>query len=158
MIDANRDRFGVEPICRVLGVATSTYYARKTRPPSARRVRDQRLKTEIRRVWDANYQVYGARKVWHQLQRDGIQAARCTVERLMRELGLAGAVRGRPKRTTIPADPPGARPVDLVERRFSAPVPNRLWVADLTYVRTWSGFVYAALVIDVFSRRIVGWQ
>jgi putative transposase len=158
MIDACRERFGVEPICRVLGVATSTYYARKHRPLSARRGRDEQLKPEIQRVWAANYQVYGARKVWRQLQRDGIRVARCTVERLMGELGLVGAVRGRPRPTTIPAEPAGPRPADLVERRFSAPAPNRLWVADLTYVRTWSGFVYAALVIDAFSRRIVGWQ
>jgi putative transposase len=158
MIDACRERFGVEPICRVLGVATSTYYARKARPPSALRVRDVQLKVEIRRVFDANYRVYGARKIWRQLQREGIQVARCTVERLMGELGLAGAVRGRPKRTTIPAEPAGPRPADLVQRRFSAPAPNRLWVADLTYVRTWSGFIYAAVVIDAFSRRIVGWQ
>jgi putative transposase len=158
MIDATRDRFGVEPICRVLGVPTSTYYAAKRRPPSARRLRDEQLKTEIRRVWDANYQVYGARKLWRQLQRDGVQVARCTVERLMRELGLAGAVRGEAKRTTIVAEPAGPPPADLVERRFTAPAPNCLWVADLTYVRTWSGFVYAAVVIDAFSRLIVGWQ
>jgi len=158
MIDACRDRFGVEPICRVLGVPTSTYYAQKARPPSARRVRDEQLKAQIRRVWDANYQVYGARKLWRQLQREGIQVARCTVERLMRELGLAGVVRGKAKRTTIVDDPVGARPADLVERRFSAQRPNAVWVADLTYVRTWSGFVYAAMVIDVFSRMIIGWQ
>jgi putative transposase len=103
MIDAGRDRFGVEPICRVLGVPTSSYYAAKARPPSARRVRDEQLKPEIRRVWDANYQVYGARKLWAQLRREGVQVARCTVERLMRELGLTGAVRGTTRRTTIPA-------------------------------------------------------
>jgi putative transposase len=158
MIDACRDRFGVEPICRVLGVPTSTYYARKARPPSARQQQDAQLKVEIRRVWDANYQVYGARKLWRQLQRDGVQVARCTVERLMGELGLAGVVRGQAKRTTLAAEPSGPRPADLVERRFSAPAPNRLWVADLTYVRTWSGFIYAAVVIDAFSRLIVGWQ
>jgi putative transposase len=158
MIDACRDRFGVEPICRVLQVPTSTYYAAKRRSPSARHVRDEQLKTEIRRVWDANYQVYGARKLWRQLQRDGVRVARCTVERLMGELGLAGAVRGKPKRTTIAAEPAGPRPADLVERRFTAPAPNRLWVADLTYLRTWSGFVYAAVVIDAFSRLIIGWQ
>jgi putative transposase len=162
MIDALRDRFGVEPICRVLGVATSTYYARKTRPPSARRVRDEQLKTQIRRVWDANYQVYGqvygARKLWAQLRREGITVARCTVERLMGELGISGAVRGKPKPTTIVQDPVGSRPADLVERQFTPPAPNRLWVADLTYLRTWSGFVYAALVIDACSRMVVGWQ
>jgi putative transposase len=158
MIDACRDRFGVEPICRVLGVPTSTYYATKARPPSVRQRRDEQLKAEIRRVFDANYQVYGARKLWRQLQREGIQVARCTVERLMRELGLTGVVRGKAKRTTIVDDPVGSRPADLVERRFSAQRPNAVWVADLTYVRTWSGFVYAAVVIDVFSRMIIGWQ
>jgi putative transposase len=157
MIDACRDRFGVEPICRVLEVPTSTYYAAKQRQPSARQQRDTQLKAEIRRVWDANYQVYGARKIWRQLQREGIGVARCTIERLMGELGLQGVVRGKAKRTTTP-ETAGLRPTDLVERQFTAPVPNRLWVADLTYVRTWSGFVYAALVIDAFSRMIVGWQ
>jgi putative transposase len=158
MIDACRGRFGVEPICRVLGVPTSTYYAAKARPPSVRQRRDEQLKIEIRRVFDANYRVYGARKLWRQLQREGIQVARCTVERLMRELGLTGVVRGKAKRTTIVDDPVGSRPADLVERRFSAQRPNAVWVADLTYVRTWSGFVYAAVVIDVFSRMIIGWQ
>jgi putative transposase len=139
MIDACRARFGVEPICRVLGVATSSYYAAKRRPPSARRQRDAQLKTEIGRVYSANYQVYGARKIWRQLQREGITVARCTVERLMRELGLAGVVRGRVKRTTVAAELAGPRPADLVERQFSPSAPNRLWVADLTYVRTWTG-------------------
>ena len=158
MIDACRDRFGVEPICRVLKVPTSSYYAAKSRPLAARRRRDEQLKLEIRRVWEDNYQVYGARKVWRQLQREGIEVARCTVERLMGELGIQGVVRGKAKRTTTPAEPAARRPADLVERRFSAPAPNQLWVADLTYLRTWSGFVYAALVIDAFSRMIVGWQ
>jgi putative transposase len=158
MIDACRDRFGVEPICRVLDVPTSTYYAAKQRQPSARRQRDEQLKVEIRRVWKDNYQVYGARKVWRQLRREGIEVARCTVERLMGDLGLQGVVRGKAKRTTTSAEPAGPRPADLVERRFTAPAPNQLWVADLTYVRTWSGFVYTALVIDAFSRMIVGWQ
>jgi putative transposase len=157
MIDQHRGRFGVEPICRVLEVPTSTYYAAKRRPPSARRLRDTQLKAEIRRVWDDNYQVYGARKLWRQLQREGLQVARCTVERLMGELGIAGVVRGKATRTTI-ADQQAPRPADLVERQFTAPAPNRLWVADLTYVRTWSGFVYAAFVIDAFSRMMVGWQ
>jgi putative transposase len=158
MIDACRDRFGVEPICRVLKVPTSTYYAAKQRPPSARQRRDEELKLEIRRVFDDNFGVYGARKVWRQLRREGIDVARCTVERLMGELGLQGMVRGKAKRTTTPAEPAGPRPADLVERRFTAPAPNRLWVADLTYIRTWSGFAYAALVIDAYSRMIVGWQ
>jgi putative transposase len=156
MIDALRDRFGVEPICRVVGVPASTYYAAK-RPPSARRRRDTQLKLEIQRVFDDNFQVYGARKIWRQLRREGFQVARCTVERLMGELGIAGVVRGKTTRTTIP-DEQAPRPADLVERDFTATRPNQLWVADLTYVRTWSGFVYAAFVIDAFSRMIVGWQ
>jgi putative transposase len=157
MIDALRDRFGVEPICRVVGVPASTYYAAKRRPLSARRQRDAQLKLEIRRIFDDNYQVYGARKIWRQLRREGIGGARCTVERLMGELGIAGAVRGKTTRTTI-GDEQAPRPADLVERDFSATRPNQLWVADLTYVRTWSGFCYAAFVIDAFSRMIVGWQ
>jgi putative transposase len=157
MIEAHRDRFGVEPICRVVGVPASTYYAAKRRPPSARHRRDSQLKLEIQRVWDDNYQVYGARKIWRQLHREGFQVARCTVERLMGELGIAGVVRGKTTRTTI-GDEQAPRPADLVERDFTATRPNQLWVADLTYVRTWSGFVYAAFVIDAFSRMIVGWQ
>jgi putative transposase len=157
MIDALRDRFGVEPICRVVGVPTSTYYAAKRRLPSARQQRDRQLKLEIQRVFDDNYQVYGARKIWRQLRREGIRVARCTVERLMGELGIAGVVRGKTTRTTI-GDEQAPRPADLVERDFTATRPNQLWVADLTYVRTWSGFVYAAFVIDAFSRMIVGWQ
>jgi putative transposase len=157
MIDAHRDRFGVEPICRVVGVPASTHYAAKRRPPSARRRRDTQLKLEIQRVFDDNYQVYGARKIWRQLHREGFKVARCTVERLMGELGIAGVVRGKTTRTTI-QDEQAPRPADLVERDFTATCPNRLWVADLTYVRTWSGFVYAAFVIDAFSRMIVGWQ
>jgi putative transposase len=158
MIDACRERFGVEPICRVLEVPTSSYYAAKSRPLSARRRRDVQLKAEIRRVWEANYRVYGARKVWRQLQREGIGVARCTVERLMGELGVHGVARGKVKRTTIPAEPAAPRPPDLVQRRFTAPAPNRLWVADLTYLRTWSGCCYAAFVIDAYSRMLVGWQ
>jgi putative transposase len=156
-VDCHRDRFGVEPICRTLQIAPFTYYAAKTRPLSDRAVRDETLKTEIRRVYDANYQVYGARKIWRALHRDGIKVGRCTVQRLMLELGIQGAVRGKPKRTTI-AEDAADRPADLVERRFSADRPDQLWVADLTYVRTWVGFVYAAFIIDVFSRLIVGWQ
>jgi putative transposase len=156
-IDRHRERFGVEPICKVLRVAPSTYYAAKKRPPCPRARRDAELRSEIHRVFVGNYGVYGARKVWHQLNREGITVARCTVERLMRQTGLAGRVRGRRRRTTIPADP-ATRPADLVERRFAAPEPNRLWVADITYVATWSGFAYVAFVTDVFSRRIVGWR
>ena len=156
-IDAHRGRFGVEPICRVLQFAPSTYYAAKSRPPSARARRDEALKAEIRRVWEDNYRVYGADKIWAQLNRQGTRVARCTVERLMRDLGIQGAVRGKTRGTTTPAEGV-VRPADLVERRFAAPAPNRLWVADLTYVRTWSGFAYVAFVIDVYARTIVGWQ
>jgi len=149
--------FGVEPICTVLEVAPSTYYAAKQRRPCRRRLRDAELEVEIRRVFDDNYQVYGARKIWRQLNRDGINVARCTVERLMNRMALSGRVRGRKKRTTIPADV-AARPGDLVERQFRATAPNQLWIADITYVATWSGFAYTAFVTDVFSRRILGWR
>lgn len=156
-IDAHRDRFGVEPICRTLQFAPSTYWSTKRRSPSPRSIRDEELKVEIARVHEENFGVYGAPKIWAQLNREGVSVARCTVERLMRDLGLRGAVRGRPRRTTIPAET-AERPRDLVERQFAAEAPNRLWVADLTYVRTWAGFVYVAFISDVFSRRIVGWQ
>jgi len=158
-------RWGVEPICRVLSehgcpVAPSTYYDARTaaeRGPSPRGLRDERLKSEIRRVHQDNYGVYGARKVWLALNREGIAVARCTVERLMRELGLAGARRGRRIRTTA-ADAAAARPADLVRREFDPPAPNRTWVADFTYVPTWSGMVYVAFVLDAYSRRILGWR
>jgi transposase InsO family protein len=156
-IDANRDRFGVEPICRVLPIAPSTYYTASRRPASARAVRDAKLKGEIARVHAEHFGVYGARKVWRQLHREGISVARCTVERLMRELGLEGVRRGKGRRTTTP-DETAARPADLVDRHFAAQRPNQLWVADLTYVATWAGFVYVAFVIDAFSRFLVGWQ
>jgi putative transposase len=156
-IDAHRARFGVEPICRTLQFAPATYYAASGRQPSPRRQRDDRLKAEITRVWNEHRQVYGADKVWAQLNREGLPVARCTVERLMRELGLRGVVRGKTVRTTWP-DTAAARPADLVERQFHAEAPNRLWVADLTYVKTHSGWVYVAFVIDVFSRYVVGWQ
>jgi putative transposase len=156
-IDAHRDQFGVEPICTTLQVAPSTYYAAKQRPPCARRLRDEQLKREIARVWQANFSVYGADKIWTQLNREGIRVARCTVERLMRQLGLRGVRRGTKHRTTIP-DELAARPADLVERQFHASAPNRLWVADLTYVKTHTGWVYVAFVVDVFSRFVVGWQ
>jgi putative transposase len=156
-IDEYKDEFGVEPICTTLQVAPSTYYAAKCRPPSARALGDAALKPELRRVHEENFGVYGARKLWRQLLREGIRVGRDRVIRLMRELGLRGVVRGKPKRTTIPAEL-AARPGDLVERRFSAVAPNRLWVADLTYVRTWSGFCYVAFIIDAYSRRIVGWR
>ena len=161
-IDGHRDAYGVEPICAVLPIAPSTYHEHKARQvdPSrlpVRVLRDTWLKGEIRRVWDGNFRVYGPRKVWRQLQREGIEVARCTVERLMRELGLQGAIRGRRFKTTIPAAA-AARPRDLVDRNFTATRPNQLWVADFTYVATWRGFVYVAFVIDTFARRIVGWR
>ena len=156
-IDANRDWFGVEPICQVLPIAPSTYYEYRRRRPSARAVRDARLKVEIARVHAEHFGVYGARKVWRQLHREGISVARCTVERLMGELHLEGVRRGKAHKTTTP-EAAATRPADLVERDFSATRPNQLWVADLTYVATWSGFVSVALVIDAFSRMLVGWQ
>jgi putative transposase len=156
-IDTHRDQFGVEPICTALKIAPSSYYAHKTRPPSARAVRDEQLKVDIKRVYDANYQVYGAEKLWRQLGREGIQVGRDRVARLLRALGIRGVVRGAKRHTTIPADA-GDRPADLVNRDFTAPAPNRLWVADLTYVATWAGFCYTAFIIDAYSRAIVGWR
>ena len=161
-IDDHREAYGVESICRVLPIAPSVYYEQKAREadPSrlpARVVRDAFLMVEVERVWRENRCVYGARKVWRQLNREEIGVARCTVERLMRIMGLRGVVRGRRIRTTVP-DELADRPLDLVERDFSATGPNRLWVADLTYVATWSGFVYVAFVVDAFSRMIVGWR
>lgn len=156
-IDKHRGEYGVEPICSVLQFAPRTYYAAKARPPSVRAVRDAELKPAISRVHHDNFGVYGVDKVWAQLNREGTRVARCTVARLMRDLGLRGVVRGKPKFTTF-ADVAADRPRDLVDRRFSAGAPNRLWVADLTYVRTWSGFVYVAFITDVYSRMIVGWQ
>jgi putative transposase len=161
-VDAHRETYGVEPICAVLPIAPSTYYEQKARQADPRRQparvqREARLRPEIQRVWQANRRVYGAKKVWKQLNREAILVARCTVARLMRDLGLRGVVRGRRITTTIPAAL-AARPRDLVERDFRATRPNQLWVADLTYVATWRGFAYVAFVIDVFSRRIVGWR
>jgi putative transposase len=156
-IDDHRHRFGVEPICTVLQVAPSTYYAAKSRPLSERGRQDAALKPEMLRVHAANFGVYGARKLWRQLRREGIPVGRDRIARLMRELSIAGVVRGARKRTTIPAAN-AVRPGDLVERQFTAPAPNRLWVADITYIATWSGFCYAAFIIDAFSRRIVGWR
>jgi len=157
-IDGQREEYGVEPILKVLPIAPSTYYEHKARQvdPSRRSERAQRdafLCEEIQRVRRENRKVYGPRKVWLQLHREGIEAARCTVERLMKKLGLRGAVREKKVRTTIPAED-AARPGDLVERNFTATRPNQLWVADLTYVATWAGFVYVAFVIDAFSRMI----
>jgi putative transposase len=161
-IDAHRAEYGVESICKQLPIAPSTYYEQKSRQADPSRLpprvqRDAQLTGSIRRVWDENFRVYGARKVWRQLRREGIPTARCTVERLMRREGLCGVVRGRKKRTTIPADIP-ERPLDRVQRQFVATRPNELWIADFTYVATWAGFVYVAFVIDVFARCIVGWR
>jgi putative transposase len=156
-IDAHRDRFGVEPICTTLQFAPSTYYAAKSRPPCSRAVRDAELVREIRRLHAQNFGVYGARKVWRQLRREGTTVGRCRVERLMRQAGLAGRIRGKGRKTTI-ADTTVPRPGDLVDRNFTVAAPNRLWVADITYVATWRGFAYVALVIDAFSRRILGWR
>ncbi|WP_242684324.1 IS3 family transposase [Paraburkholderia hospita] len=161
-IDDHRHVYGVEPICRVLPIAPSTYYKHVARradpglvPPRARR--DRMLKDEIRRVWEENFQVYGADKVWKQLRREGIVVARCTVERLMKLMGLRGVVRGKTVRTTV-SDGSTPCPKDLVNRQFTAERPNALWVSDFTYVSSWQGFVYVAFIIDVFARRIVGWR
>jgi putative transposase len=156
-VDQHRQRWGVEPICTVLQVAPSTYYGAKSRPPSARALRDEELKAEVGRVHQDNFGVYGMEKVWRQLNREGIPVGRDQVRRLMRDLGLCGAVRGKKLRTTL-SDDVGQRPADLVDRQFVAAAPNRLWVADLTYVSTWSGFAYTAFIVDVFSRYIVGWR
>jgi putative transposase len=161
-IDTHKGRFGVAPICRVLcehgcKIAPSTYYDAKDRPPSKRALRDAELKVEIARVHATNYGVYGPRKVWLQLNREGIEVARCTVERLMNVLGLQGIRRGKKWQTTI-ADPTADRPADLVKRRFNPTRPNALWVADFTYVATWVGVVYVAFVIDAYARRILGWR
>ena len=161
-IDDHRASYGVEPICRELPIAPSTYHAATARradplsaPPRVRR--DVVLRGEIRRVWEENFGVYGVRKVWRQLGREGVSVARCTVTRLMRQMGLQGIVRGKSVRTTI-TDKATPCPLDRVNRDFKAPAPNRLWVSDFTYVATWSGFVYVAFVIDAYARRIVGWR
>ena len=161
-IDEHREVAGVESICSELPIAPSTYYTHKAAQAdptklSPRRRRDASLQVEIRRVWDENFMVYGARKVWRQLVREGHCVARCTIERLMRQMGLHGVVRGKPKRTTVGSDH-DQRPLDLVRRVFHADRPNQLWVADFTYVATWTGFVYVAFIIDVFARMIVGWR
>jgi transposase InsO family protein len=162
-IDEHRAAHGVEPICSELPIAPSTYYEEKARqadperlPPRAKR--DAVLREKIQRVWDANFQVYGAYKIWRELKREKVKVARCTVARLMRGMGLQGAVRGKKFKKTTISDDSAARPADLVDRDFTATRPNQLWVADLTYVATWRGFVYVAFVIDVFSRTIVGWR
>ena len=161
-ITAHRDQYGVEPICRVLPIAPSTYYVRiaaQADPAklSNRARRDLALRPVIKRVFAENYGVYGVRKVWRQMRREGYDIARCTVARLMRDMGLRGVIRGKSQRTTV-SNKADVCPLDLVNRQFKAPAPNVLWVSDFTYVSTWSGFVYVAFVIDVFARRIVGWR
>ena len=161
-IDDHRAEHGVEPICRMLPIAPSTYYdhlAKRAEPSrrSDRARRDDALRPEIRRVFEENYRVYGVRKVWRRLRREGFDVARCTVARLMKDLGLKGAIRGKPVRTTLP-DKSAPCPLDRVNRQFRVPAPNMLWVSDFTYVATWQGFVHVAFVIDAFARRIAGWR
>ena len=161
-IDDNRGSYGVEPICKVLPIAPSTYHEHvaQRRDPlrlSARAQEDVALKPEVARVFADNFEVYGVRKVWRQMTREGFWVGRCTVERLMREMGLQGVIRGKSVRTTI-SDKAAPCPLDHVNRQFHAPAPNRLWVSDFTYVSTWAGFVYVAFVIDVYARYIVGWR
>jgi transposase InsO family protein len=161
-IDDHREAYGVEPICKVLPIAPSTYHdhVAKRRDParlSARARRDAAQRVEVRRVFEENFSVYGVRKVWRQLRRGGHDLARCTVARLMKEMGLQGAIRGKPMRTTV-SDRAAPCPLDHVNRQFQAPCPNVLWVSDFTYVATWTGFVYVAFVIDAYARRIVGWR
>jgi len=161
-IDNHREVYGVEPICKVLPIAPSTYYAHVVRRAdpgklSMRAKQDIALRSEIARVFAGNFEVYGVRKVWRQMLRERFDVARCTVERLMRGMGLAGVIRGKPVRTTV-QDKAAPCPLDHVNRVFHAPAPNVLWVSDFTYVSTWTGFVYVAFVIDVYARRIVGWR
>ncbi len=161
-IDDHREVYGVEPICKVLPIAPSTYYAHAVRQAcprmrSARAQRDEALLPEVERVWQENFQVYGVRKVWRQLKREKVTVARCTVQRLMKRLGLRGVVRGKGVKTTV-RDANAPCPLDHVRRQFKADRPNALWVSDFTYVSTWQGFVFVAFVIDVYARRIVGWK
>jgi transposase InsO family protein len=161
-IDDHRDKHGVEPICEVLPIAPATYYehlARRVDPAclSDRAGRDAELRPHIQRVFDANWQVYGVRKIWRQLRREGFDVARCTVARLMKRMGIQGIIRGKPQKTTIP-DKKLPCPLDKVNRQFRVPAPNMLWVSDFTYVATWKGFVYVAFVIDAYARKIVGWR
>ncbi len=163
-IDANKGRrsgglrWGIEPICALLPIAPSTYHAARKAPPSARSISDAGLKPKIERVWEENLSVYGADKVWDQLNKDDVRVARCTVERLMRHMGIRGCRRGRTWIRTTIGDDTLNRPADLVDRDFTSSAPNRLWIADLTYVKTHSGWVYVAFIVDVYSRMIVGWQ
>jgi putative transposase len=163
-IEAHREKFGVEPLCAVLPIAPTTYYEQRARRRSPERrpprvQRDEQLRPEVRRAHRESFGgVYGAEKVWRQLGREGVSVARCTVERLMREMGLRGVVRGRAFKVTTVTNEAARLPADLVQRKFVASRPNQLWVADLTYVATWAGFAYVAFVVDVFSRCIVGWR
>lgn len=161
-IDDHRDKHGVEPICDMLPIAPATYYehlAKRADPArqSGRAKRDEELRPHIQRVFDGNWQVYGVRKVWRQLRREGLDVARCTVARLMKSMGIQGIIRGKPQKTTIP-DKKLPCPLDKVNRQFRVPAPNMLWVSDFTYVATWKGFVYVAFVIDAYARKIVGWR
>jgi putative transposase len=162
-IDQHRESYGVEPICAVLPIAPSTYFRQQAQQMdptkrSARARRDDQLRAAIQRGWDENEQVYGPRKVWRQLRREGVRVARCTIERVMRVMGLHGTSRGRAWKITTKAEATAGRPADLVDRQFTATRPNQLWVADFTYVATWRGFGYVAFVVDAFARRIVGWR
>jgi putative transposase len=161
-IDDHRGAHGVEPICEMLPIAPATYYehlAKRADPArlSDRAKRDEALRPEIQRVFDANWRVYGVRKIWRQLRREGFDMARCTVARLMKSMGIQGIIRGKPQKTTVP-DKKLPCPLDKVNRQFRVPAPNMLWVSDFTYVATWKGFVYVAFVIDAYARRIVGWR
>jgi putative transposase len=161
-IDDHRDKHGIEPICEVLPIAPATFYehlAKRADPSrlSDRARRDAQLRPQIQRVFDANWQVYGVRKIWRQLRREGFDVARCTVARLMKAMNIQGVIRGKPQKTTIP-DKKLPCPLDRVNRQFRVPAPNMLWVSDFTYVATWKGFVYVAFVIDAYARRIVGWR
>jgi putative transposase len=156
-VDAHRDTWPVAVMCRTIDLPERTYHAAKVRPRSKRALLDEAHKVEIRRVWEQNYRCYGARRIFKQLRREGHAIARCTVERLMPEIGIRGVQRGKKRFTTIP-DATAARPADLVERRFVAARPNELWLADITYASTWSGWLYVAFILDAHSRMIVGWQ
>lgn len=156
-VDRHRDRFGVEPICREIEASASAYRARKTRPRSARAVRDELLLSEIRRVHASAGGIYGQLKVWDELRDEGLDVARCTVERLMRKHGIAGCSNGKVQRTTLPGPSPVAAD-DLVRRDFTAPRPDAVWLSDFTYIRTWEGWSYLSVVLDIQTRRIVGWQ
>ncbi len=157
-IAERRDAFGVEPVCRVLGVAVSTFYARRSRKPSRRELRDRELVAEIYAAREGYRRVYGVRKTWKELSRRGVEVGRDRVARLMRQEGLEGVRRGKKRRTTIPDERAVERARDLLQRDFTATAPNEKWVADITYIRTWNGFVYLAFILDCYSRMIVGWQ